>query len=433
MIRVPPSSRSERPASLTSRADPRLRTALWIGAALVVTVTALGLVVTASTVPAPPPHTASPTNHAPSADSSTSVQVRDGVPTGHPRTSEGAKSAAANTVTVLGSAPVLGDRKTRNHTVRTIAAAGFHDSVAQEAERAATSAERRLPEDAAKAVARTGVLAAEVRSFSVHNAVVRLWMVNVQGSAGSSGQRPSSSFHLVTVGLSWQDRDWKVRSLTSGTGPRPAGSLRQSVSTAADFSDFAAPSAHDVVFAGRPARKLPFASSSGEAGARSAAATTVMIQGRADFVLDDVWRAHVLRATTAPSALDAVSVEADATARLITTNRGIGPNGTASGGGSLVMRTSVLAVRPVKVSSRAATVELWTASVGGLAGATDGQEPQVAFQRLTVDLVRDGASWRAVTIAEGTDLVPAAPPNAPAAPAGSFAPLGGAGHAAPLA
>jgi hypothetical protein len=114
-------------------------------------------------------------------------------------------------------------------------------------------------------------------------------------------------------------------------------------------------------------------------------------------------------------------------------NQSVGADGRTADGGRLIARTAVLATRSVAYSDRAASIELWTTSVGGIAGGDETQCPQAAYLRMTVDLTWSGGTWRTTAVTPSEPLVPSTPETEQAAPADSFAGAGGVTDAPALA
>ncbi|ATM24808.1 putative integral membrane protein (plasmid) [Streptomyces alboflavus] len=283
------------------------------------------------------------------------------------------------------------------------------------------------------AIARTGVLAAHTLGFDVHRATVRLWTTTVRGNS-KGGEAPKAAFHSVTVSLVWEANAWKLAGSSAGQGLVAPVDTRQATNVAADFADYTSHSSRGPVFSGVTATDgLPSAYPRDRGGARAAATNAVMLYGDSRFFTDTGWRHRMLKSTAAPSVMENVLGEADSTARMVTENRGLGSDGKTLDGGLLVTRTAVLGSRCVTYSDQAASFELWTTSVGGIAGADEEERPQVNFLRMTVDLAWSGGTWRTTSVAPSQPLVPNPPVDREASPAQSFASVGGASNAPSLA
>ncbi|WP_338684643.1 hypothetical protein QD712_29640 [Streptomyces acidiscabies] len=409
----------------SSRPVHKRNAKLWtVGAGVVAALTVCGLALTALTGSNPP--TASPSS-APvvvTTPSDTSrVHSADGVPVGYPRTEAGAKAAASNYATVRGSYSFLTDKAVRHREIRGMTSARTAAAATADADRSAD------PSLKHRAVARTGVLAAHVLGFDIHKATVRLWTTTVRGSA-VGGTAPQLAFRSVTVGLVWENNTWKMTSSSSGPGLVAPVDVQQTVSVAGDFADYAAGQAVDPLVSGIVgADGFPASYPRTAAGSRAAATSAVQLYGDPRFFTNTSWRHRMLAATASPDTLSSTETDSDSTARLVVDNRGLGADGKTSDGSPLVTRTAVLGVRPVSYSEQAASVELWTASVGGIAGDDETQRPRIAFLRMTVDLVWSGGSWRTTAVTPGEPLVPSFSATEAASGAERFAGVGGVGDA----
>ncbi|MFF5106111.1 hypothetical protein [Streptomyces sp. NPDC000134] len=357
-----------------------------------------------------------------------------GVPLGYPHTRSGAKAAAANYTTVAGSSRFLTDKNARHAAVAAMAAKGTADAAVKKADHAAVDAVGSLRGDtskisAKKAVARTGVLSAHVLSADAHGAMVRLWTTTVRGSAAGRAT-PKAGFQSVTVTLTWESNDWKLKDSSASSGLVAPIDVRQASNVPGDFSDYVSAAAEDPVLSGTEDQSgFPAPYGHDERGARAAAVSATMLYGDPRFFTDEDWRHQMLTATAASSVLHSVTSDSDSTARLVTENRGVGADGTSADGSELITRTAALATRSISYSDQAASIELWTASVGGVAGKDETQPPQVAFLRMTVDLVWEHGTWKTTAVTPSEPLVPSPPAMQEADPAASFANVGGASNA----
>ena len=361
-----------------------------------------------------------------------------GVPVGYPHTQAGAKAAAANYTTVRGSTSFLTDTGARHRAVSVMAVDGAERAVTEKADQDARRAATALRGDNAnlhpnQAIARTGVLSAHVLDSNSHEAMVRLWTTTVRGSAAGHAT-PKSAFQSVTVTLTWEGNDWKLKDTSSTSGLVAPTDARQASNVTSDFSDYIAPGAADPVLSGAVEKDgFPAAYARDEHGAHAAAASAAMLYGDPRFFTDDNWRHKMLAATAAPSALEVVTSDTDSTARLVMENRGVGADGKTADGGELVTRTAALATRSISYSDDAASVELWTASVGGVAGKDETERPQIAYLRMTVDLIWSGGTWKTTAVTPCEPLVPSPPAMQEASPVDGFVDVGGASDAPPLA
>jgi hypothetical protein len=406
-----------------------------IAAAGAAVVTAAGVIVSLATGnPATPAPTApSASAHSTSQASGEGVVVH-GVPVGYPHTQAGAKAAAANYTTVSGSSDFFTDKDDRHRAVSVMAAKGTAGTAIEKADHAARQAVTTLRGDnskvsAKKAIARTGILSAHMLGFDAHGAMVRLWTTTVRGSAAGHAT-PTVGFESVTVTLNWESNNWKLKDSSSTTGLVAPIDARQASNVTSDFSDYVPAAAEDPVLSGRVGQSgLPAPHAHDEHGARAAAVSVTMLYGDPRFFTDEDWRHRMLTATAADSVLDSVTSDTDSTARLVMENRGLGTDGKTADGSELVTRTAALATRSVSYSDQAASIELWTASVGGVAGKDETQRPQVAFLRMTVDMVWENGTWKTTAVTPSEPLVPSPPTMQEADSADSFAAVGGASNA----
>lgn len=431
-------SRSRRRNVSSPKANGARRSSakLWgIAAGGAAVVTAAGVIVSVATgtSPDPAPSASAPTHSAPQA-SGDGVHELDGVPVGYPHTQSGAKAAAANYTTVSGSYKFLTHKGARHRAVAVMAAKGKAGATAKTADHAAGEAVGSLRGDTSKvsaknAIARTGVLSAHVLGFDAQGAMVRLWTTTVRGSAAGHAT-PKTDFQSVTVTLIWESNDWKLKGSSSTNGLVAPIDVRQASNVPGDFSGYVPAAAEDPVLSGSANRDgLPAPHGRDEHGARAAAVNATMLYGDPRFFVSESWRHRMLAATAASNVLHSVTSDTDSTARLVMENRGVGTDGKTADGSELITRTATLATRSISYSAQAASIELWTASVGGVAGKDETQRPQVAFLRMTVDLVWEDGTWKTTAVTPSGPLVPSPPDMQEADPADSFAEVGGASNA----
>ncbi|MFI6372413.1 hypothetical protein [Streptomyces sp. NPDC050546] len=353
---------------------------------------------------------------------------------GYPHTQAGAKAAAANYIMVSGSSVFLTDKGARHRAVSMMAAEGTADAAMKKADHAAGQAVAALRGDtskvfARKAISRTGVLSARILGFDSRRAMVRLWTTTVRGSTAGHAT-PKAGFQAVTVSLSWEANDWKLKDSSSTSGPFAPIDARQASNVPGDFSDYVPAAAEDPVLSGSSGQDgFPASYARNERDARAAAVSATMLYGDPRFFVSEDWRHRMLRATAAARVLAAVTSDTDSTARLVMENRGVGADGMTADGSELITRTAALATRSISYSDQAASIEVWTASVGGIAGGDETQRPQVAFLRMTVDLVWEDGTWKTTAVTPAEPLVPSPPAMQEADPADRFSDVGGSGNA----
>jgi hypothetical protein len=319
-----------------------------------------------------------------------------------------------------------------------MAAHSSASTAVQQADRAAGHAVPDLKGDNAKldpkqVIARTGVLSAHTLGFDIHKSTIRLWTTTVRGSA-TGHATPKAAFRSVTVNLVWENNDWKLSGSSDSSGLVAPIDVRQATNVTGDFTDYIPAGAADPILSGTTgAGGFPTAYEHNEAGARAAATSAVMLYGDPRFFTNTDWRHKMLAVTSAPSVLDRVKSETDSTARLVVENRTLGDDGKTADGGLLITRTAALGARSVSYTEQSASVELWAASVGGIAGKDEVQRPQIGFLRMTVDLTWADGTWRTTAVTPSEPLVPSPPAAEQAAPASSFADVGGVTDAPSLA
>ncbi|MFE6737550.1 hypothetical protein [Streptomyces tubercidicus] len=401
------------------------------------TAAAVAITVTTGDGSTPVPTASPPASNAPK-EATSRGRIASGVPVGYLRTAAGAKAAAANYTIVHGSSSFLADAKARHQAVKVMATRGAASTAIKEADQTAKQASSDLRGDNPKlnpwkAIARTGVLSAHTLAFDIHKATIRLWTTTVRGNAAGHAT-PKAAFRSLTVNLVWEDDDWKLSSSSDSSGLVAPIDVRQATNVTSDFADYIPGEAADAILSGTSGTDgFPAPYERTEQGARAAATSTVTFWGDPRFFTDTDWRHRMLKDAVAPTALSTLTSDADSTAQLVTENRSLGEDGKTADGGLLVTRTATLATRAVSYSDQATSIELWTASVGGVAGKDETQQPQIAFLRMTVDLTWTGGTWKATAVTPSEPLVPSPPAAEQVAPASRFAEVGGVTDAPPTA
>lgn len=152
-----------------------------------------------------------------------------GIPSGFPKTRQGAQSAAANYAVALVSADILkADR--RQQIVRRLFVADKIDELDAKFDKAYSKdfltklgldARGKAPEGMTY-VARTAPLGTKTTAFSSGSATVEVWCTGVFGTAGVSSTDPvANDWFTMTLQLQWSDGDWKVESFKQKEGPAP--------------------------------------------------------------------------------------------------------------------------------------------------------------------------------------------------------------------
>jgi len=156
-----------------------------------------------------------------------------GVPVGYPHTREGAQAAAANYLSVYGSAAMF-DPSKRADIIDAMVARIDHEQLTAQLDESFGLAgdaygldSNGLPADGLEMVARTVPIGVTVESYSSVKAVVDVWAVSIVGLSGTGSTRPvSEAWNTATVTLRWADGDWKWATLSQRDGPTPVSGLQ---------------------------------------------------------------------------------------------------------------------------------------------------------------------------------------------------------------
>jgi hypothetical protein len=157
----------------------------------------------------------------------------NGVPIGYPHTSDGSEAAAANYVVAFNSAEMVYSWY-RVQLLNAIADPADAATLRSQLDGSYTKV------DSAYGLSSSGVAPAgdtfveraapvgvSLVSDTGNTAVVSVWVVTVQGVAGTTSQNPVSEFwSTVTVTLDWTRGDWKWVGFTDTDGPAPLGGLQ---------------------------------------------------------------------------------------------------------------------------------------------------------------------------------------------------------------
>lgn len=155
-----------------------------------------------------------------------------GIPTGYPRTPQGAQSAAANYAVALGGSGMF-TPQSRHAIVTTIYAPDIIAAQQARLDSAYTDATflkhigltaNGTAPAGMTLVSRTNPVGAKIDSLSGDTAKVEVWYSSLFGLAGNGSTNPvSESWYTDTFQLSWADSDWKMTSLSQADGPTPVG------------------------------------------------------------------------------------------------------------------------------------------------------------------------------------------------------------------
>ena len=174
------------------------------------------------------------------------VRAGDGtIPSGFPKTEQGAQSAAANYAVALG-----GDGMFRKDTRHAIVDAVYTPDVAATRREALDNvyseekflngigleADGNTPEGLTF-VSRTNPVGTKLHKLEGDSARVSVWYSSLFGLAGTASKHPvSESWYTNTFDLKWVNGDWKVADFEQKDGPTPVG-RDQRASSAEEMSD----------------------------------------------------------------------------------------------------------------------------------------------------------------------------------------------------
>ncbi|WP_221348352.1 hypothetical protein [Streptomyces beigongshangae] len=158
------------------------------------------------------------------------VQTKSGgIPSGFPRTEQGAESAAANYSVVLVSADILKPAR-RGEIVQQVFVADKAAALRSKLDKAYSKeflSNVGLDEDGNASagqtyVSRTMPVGTKITDYSDSTAIVEVWCTGVFGTAGDDSRNPvSNDWFTMTLQLRWADGDWKVDSFSQKDGPAP--------------------------------------------------------------------------------------------------------------------------------------------------------------------------------------------------------------------
>ncbi|MGW5391563.1 hypothetical protein [Streptomyces sp. SCA2-2] len=152
-----------------------------------------------------------------------------GIPTGHPRTKQGAESAAANYAVALGSTGMFGEER-RSQILETIIVPSevqrFRDSL-DKAYSKPLFQNLGLREDGSSPdgltfVSRTTPIGTTAAKYTDTKTTLSVWCSGLLGLAGETSTNPvTSSWFTITMELHWVDGDWKIFTHSQKDGPAP--------------------------------------------------------------------------------------------------------------------------------------------------------------------------------------------------------------------
>ncbi|MFB8415230.1 hypothetical protein ACFC63_06900 [Streptomyces albidoflavus] len=152
-----------------------------------------------------------------------------GIPTGHPRTKQGAESAAANYAVALGSTGMF-NKDDRRTIVDTVFAPSVSSTLHGPMDKAYSPAfldKLGLSPDGVAPegrtfVSRTVPLGSKTTKFTEESARVSVWYLGLIGMSGDGSTDPvRSTWKTWTFDLVWVDDDWRISKDAQKDGPAP--------------------------------------------------------------------------------------------------------------------------------------------------------------------------------------------------------------------
>jgi hypothetical protein len=153
----------------------------------------------------------------------------DGIPTGFPRTAQGAQSAAANYAVALGGDGMF-HPTTRHTIVSTVYTPAAASRVMPDQDRAYSQKLLKTlgldaegnPPAGMTFISRTIPVGTKVQQFSPSGATVAVWYTGLIGMAGTSSTDPVHTDWMTwTFHLAWTGSDWRISTDSQQSGPAP--------------------------------------------------------------------------------------------------------------------------------------------------------------------------------------------------------------------
>ncbi|MCH6161152.1 hypothetical protein [Streptomyces marispadix] len=154
---------------------------------------------------------------------------KGGIPSGFPKSRQGAESAAANYAVALGGDGMF-SKATRHEIVKAVSAPsslgklqkGFDADYSEELNKKIGIDDDGKAPSGSTFVNRTMPVGTTVRSFDKDAATVAVWCSGLFGVAGEDSTKPvKNNWFTVTFKLEWTGGDWKVGDSTQKNGPTP--------------------------------------------------------------------------------------------------------------------------------------------------------------------------------------------------------------------
>ncbi|MEV1008371.1 hypothetical protein [Streptomyces sp. NPDC049881] len=169
----------------------------------------------------------------------TAPTATDDVPTGYPRTEEGAVQAAVNYQMARSSVAYMTDRAVRHRVINAMATSGSVKSLTRTDDSAMDLVLASLglgKRDVEALVARAAPLGVRIAQYSERAATVDVWLAGLIGTTDARAPLPvSASWNTYTVTLRWEADDWKLAAVSAVPGPTPLDTGDGVPSTAEDF------------------------------------------------------------------------------------------------------------------------------------------------------------------------------------------------------
>ncbi|MFF1678364.1 hypothetical protein ACFVYG_20285 [Streptomyces sp. NPDC058256] len=164
--------------------------------------------------------------------------VKNGVPVGYPRTTDGAAAAAVNYQVARSTPGYFTDEALRHQVLQTMMTSTALTGQQQQDDQTAEGLMASLGVTAKTApdmVMRAASLGTSVASYSNDTATVRVWMSEVVGVPTETSQMPvAGTWSTYTLILQW-DGDWKVATIDQADGPTPLVAADSSPSSTSDM------------------------------------------------------------------------------------------------------------------------------------------------------------------------------------------------------
>ncbi|WP_436737640.1 hypothetical protein [Streptomyces sp. BBFR102] len=152
-----------------------------------------------------------------------------GIPTGHPRTQQGAESAAANYAVALGSAEMFNEERRKEILDAIIVPSEMHRFLGALDRGYSKSLFQNLglkedgtSPDGLTFVSRTTPIGTTAAEYTDTKTNVSVWCSGLLGMAGEASTNPvTSSWFTISMELHWVDGDWKIFTHSQKDGPAP--------------------------------------------------------------------------------------------------------------------------------------------------------------------------------------------------------------------